>query len=31
MGGSDIDDYEEEVEEIREAIYRSRLTRKPIS
>ncbi|KAF4666984.1 hypothetical protein FOL46_002770 [Perkinsus olseni] len=31
MAGSELDEYEDEVEDLREALYRSRLTRKPLS
>ncbi|KAF4749475.1 hypothetical protein FOZ63_003644, partial [Perkinsus olseni] len=31
MAGSELDEYEDEVEDLREAMHRSRLTRKPLS
>ncbi|KAF4739387.1 hypothetical protein FOZ62_030209, partial [Perkinsus olseni] len=31
MAGSELNEYEDEVEDLREAMYRSRLTRKPLS
>ncbi|KAF4755476.1 hypothetical protein FOZ63_007174, partial [Perkinsus olseni] len=31
MAGSELDEYEDEVEDLRDAMYRSRLTRKPLS